>query len=111
MKARFLLAASLSTVLLAACGGSSSEGRSVPVPPAPPVTGVITARFDPAASPSVLPSAINLAFQGTTDLTLNPPVADPGNFGDPAVAISALDGFGTVTPITTSFSSAPNRPR
>lgn len=108
MKARFLLAASLSTVLLAACGGSSSEGRSVPVPPAPPVTGVITARFDPAASPSVLPSAINLAFQGTTDLTLNPPVADPGNFGDPAVAISALDGFGTVTPITTSFSSAPN---
>lgn len=108
MKARFLLAATLSSLLLAACGGSSNEGRGVPVAPVPPVSGIITARFDPAASPSVLPSAINLAFQGTADLTLNPPVADPTNFGDPAVAVSTLDGFGTVTPVTTSFSRAPN---
>jgi len=110
MKARLLLAASVSSLLLAACGGSSNEGRGVPTPEPAPITGVITTCFNPGGvtpgCPTQLPSAINLAFQGTTDLTLNPPVADPGDFGDPAVAISALDGFGTVTPVATAFSRA-----
>lgn len=110
MKARLSLAVSLSAVLLTACGGSSNSDRAAPTAPSTnpngsPVTGVLTARFDPTAG--VLPSATNLAFQGTTDLTLNPPVADPNNFGDPTVAVSALDGWGTVTPVTTSFNAAP----
>jgi pimeloyl-ACP methyl ester carboxylesterase len=71
-----------------------------------PVTAVITARFDP--SNAVVPFPTNLLLQGTTDLTLNIPVADPNNYGDPTVALNALDGFSTVAPWSTSFSTAPN---
>lgn len=71
-----------------------------------PVTGVITARFDP--STAVVPFPTNLLLLGTTDLTLNVPVANPANFGDPAVALNALDGFSTVAPWSTTFSTPPN---
>ena len=54
-----------------------------------------------------MPFPTDLLLQGTTDLTLNIPVANPANYGDPAVAMNALDGFGTVAPWTTTFSSAP----
>jgi pimeloyl-ACP methyl ester carboxylesterase len=69
------------------------------------VTAVITARFDP--SNAVVPFPTNLLLQGTTDLTLNIPVANPANTGDPAVAMNALDGFGTVAPWSTTFSTPP----
>jgi len=69
------------------------------------VTAVITARFDPSAA--VVPFPTNLLLSGTTDLTLNIPVANPANYGDPAVAMNALDGFGTVAPWSTSFSTPP----
>lgn len=55
------------------------------------VTEVLTAQFDPARG--ILPFPHNLLFTGTRDLTLNPPVANPNNPSDPAVALSALDGF------------------
>lgn len=110
MQARLTLSVALASLLLAACGSSSNSPRAVPTPPATntgggPVTGVLTARFDPAAS--VLPLPNNLLFSGTTDLTLNPPVANPNNFGDPLVAVSSLDGWSTVAPITTSFNAPP----
>lgn len=57
------------------------------------VTGVLTAQFNPSAG--LLPFPHNLLFTGTTDLTLNPPVADPTDLSDPTVALSALDGFST----------------
>lgn len=110
MTARILLALSL-TALLAACGGgSNNSSRAVPTPPAnnpggTPVTGVITARFDPTNR--VIPTPNNLLLQGTTDLTLNIPVANPNNFADPTVAVNALDGWSTVAPWSTSFSAAP----
>ena len=110
MTARILLALSL-TALLAACGGgSNNSSRAVPAPPAtnpggPPVTSVITARFDPTNR--IIPTPNNLLLQGTTDLTLNIPVANPNNFGDPTVAVNALDGWSTVAPWSTSFSTAP----
>ncbi len=105
----WFLAASLS-LLLSACGGggnSSSAGS----PPADnsgggPVTAVITARFDP--SNSVVPFPTNLLLSGTTDLTLNIPVSNPNNYADPQVALNALDGFGTITPWSTTFSAPPN---
>ena len=56
-------------------------------------TGVLTANFDPSGG--ILPLPSNLFFLGTTDFTLNPPVADPNDFGDPLVALSAIDGFST----------------
>ncbi len=106
MKLRLLLGSLVSVCVLAACGGSSTVDRAVPQTPATnpggdPVTAVITAQFDPAAG--VLPFPNNLLFSGSTDLTLNPPVADPTDYGDPAVALSALDGFSTVAPWSFSF--------
>ncbi|HBK56871.1 MAG TPA: lipase [Xanthomonadales bacterium] len=110
MKARNHLVAAATAVLLAACGGSSNTDLAVPAPPAQnpgggPVTNVITARFDPANA--VVPFPSNLFFSGTTDLTINVPVANPNNIGDPAVALNALDGFSTVAPWSMTFSRPP----
>src|SRR5688572_21478720 len=98
MQARLTLAIALSALVLAACGSSSNAPRAVESPPAlnddgSPVTGVITARFDPSTGTVPLPN--NLLLSGTTDLTQQPPVADPTNFGDPTAAIGTLDGWST----------------
>ena len=110
MQARKSLALALSSALLAACGGGSNSPRAVATPPAnngngTPVTGVITARFDPTAS--VIPLPNNLLLSGTTDLTLNIPVANPNNYADPQVAVNALDGWSTIGPGQVQFSAAP----
>ena len=105
-----LLLALSSSLFLSACGGGSNSSRAVSAPPATttggtPVTAVITARFDP--SNAIVPFPTNLLLSGTKDLTINIPVADPTNIGDPQVALNALDGFGTVAPWSTTFSAAP----
>ncbi|HRQ65488.1 MAG TPA: hypothetical protein PKZ76_11625 [Xanthomonadaceae bacterium] len=110
MLSRPILAVALSSLLLAACSSSSNAPRAVPTPPATnadgsPVTGIITARFDP--STGVVPFPTNLLLSGTTDLTLNIPGADPNNPGDPINALNRLDGFSTVAPWSASFSVAP----
>jgi hypothetical protein len=110
MKVRNHLVAAATAFLLAACGGSSNTDLAVPSPPARnpdggPVTNIITARFDPTNA--VVPFPTNLFFSGTTDLTVNVPVANPNNIGDPAVALNALDGFSTVAPWSMSFSRPP----
>ncbi|MCK7595100.1 hypothetical protein [Pseudomarimonas salicorniae] len=110
MQARLTLSLALVSLLLAACSSSSNSPRAVDTPPAlnnngSPVTGVITAVFSPSTGAIPLPN--NLLLSGTTDLTLNPPVANPNNFGDPLVAISALDGWSTTAPWTMSFSAPP----
>jgi hypothetical protein len=66
---------------------------------------VLTAAYDPLNG--VFPFPFNLIFQGTTDGTLNPPVADPTDFGDPLVALSALDGFSTTERWVTTFRDFP----
>jgi len=86
---------------------SSNAPRATPAPPAnnpdgSPVTGVLTAKFDPTAG--VLPFPSNLFFKGTTDLTINLPVEDPTNMSDPKVALNALDGFSTTAPWSETFS-------
>lgn len=106
MKLRFLLGSLASALVLAACGGSSSVDRAVPQEPATnpdgsDATAVLEAQFDPANG--VLPFPNNLLLSGSEDLTLNPPVEDPTDFGDPSVALSALDGFSTVAPWSFSF--------
>jgi len=70
------------------------------------VTGVLTADFDPANE--VFPLPWNVLFLGTTDFTLNLPVDDPNNFGDPLVALNAIDGFSTTEKWVTTFSATPN---
>ena len=110
MQARLITAALLPSLFLVACGGGSNSPRAVEAPGAnnnngSPVTAIITAKFDP--SNGVVPFPTNLLLSGTTDLTLNIPVADPTNFGDPKVAMNALDGFSTVAPWSTTFSTPP----
>ncbi len=107
MKYRLIPAFALVVSILAGCGGSSSTPRSEPAPPTTnpdgtPTTDVITANFDP--SNGVLPFPINLLLSGSGDLTINIPVSDPTDFGDPQVALNALDGFSTVSPWTFTFS-------
>jgi len=65
------------------------------------VTDVLTAVFNPSAGQ--LPFPHNLLFTGTKDLTLNPPVANPANISDPAVALSAMDGFSTTEKWVATF--------
>ena len=64
------------------------------------------AKFNPAAGD--VPFPINLLFSGSTDGTLNIPVADPTNLADPRVAMNGLDGFSTVAPLTAQFSGGLN---
>lgn len=108
------LAVALAALSLVACSGGSNSPRAVPAEPARNndgsiVTGIITARFDPAAG--VLPFPNNLLLSGTTDLTLNPPLTpgipanDPRN--SPALALSALDGFSPVAPWSFTLSGPP----
>lgn len=110
MQARLPLVLALTSLFLAACSSSSNSPRAVDTPPAQnnngsPVNGVITAVFSPATGSVPLPN--DLLLSGTRDLTLNPPVANPNNFGDPLVAVSALDGWSTTSPWSLSFSAAP----
>ena len=104
-----LLLALSSSLLLSACGGGSNASHGTDSGASnsggSPVTSVITARFDPTNS--VVPFPTNLLLSGTKDLTLNIPVANPANLGDPKVAMNALDGFSTNAPWSTSFSAAP----
>ncbi|MEE4246721.1 MAG: hypothetical protein V2I33_15020 [Kangiellaceae bacterium] len=52
-----------------------------------------------------IPVPNDILFGGTEDLTINLPVADPNDFGDPLNAISTLDGWSTTAPISIGFSN------
>jgi hypothetical protein len=103
-----LVPLALAGLLLGACSGSSNSPRATPQPPATNtngtyVSGIMTARFDTAVS--AIPFPNNLLIQGTRDLTVNAPAANPNNFGDPTVALNALDGFSTSAAWSTTFSA------
>lgn len=83
------------------------------------MTGVLTASYDPLGlfnpqAEAVTPFPSNLGFFAADaagnlippgDLTLNTPVDDPDNYGDPRVALNALDGFSTTEKWITSFAN------
>ena len=100
MKKLVLSLAVTSALGLAGCGGDETISRvqenlddnGTTVLPASRVV------FDPSNGVLSIPN--DLLFSGTTDGTLNIPVADPTDFADPSVAISALDGWSTVNPFT-----------
>lgn len=54
--------------------------------------------FDPANSKLPLPN--DLLFSGTTDGTLSMPNESSGNYVDPQIALGALDGWSTTSPIS-----------
>jgi len=75
------------------------------------ITGVLTAGFDPLDTEGkgpVYPFPFNLFFLdlstfAISDFTLNLPADDPNDFGDPLVALSAIDGFSTTEKWTVKF--------
>jgi hypothetical protein len=96
-------------VLLAGCGGSSSDsigptdptsGNGNPGGGSGSGVGVVHANFVPLSG--VLPYPTDLYFNGSTDGTLNMPVTP---FLPNAAAINALDGFSTNATITARFSA------
>lgn len=92
--------AALPAALLAtmACLDAQAYDYTAPVP------FHALANFDPANS--VIPFPNNLLRLGSKDLTINAPLpSDPAKAG-PVVALNALDGFSTVAPWSTSFSTA-----
>ena len=111
MYVRNLFAAAFCAALIAGCSSGGDSPRAVPTPvpsndDGSPITAVITARFDPATS--TIPFPNNLLLAGTRDLTINAPAVNPANFGDPTVALNALDGFSTVAPLSFQTSATPN---
>ncbi len=111
MYVRNLFAAAVCAALIAGCSSGGDSPRAVPTPTpvnddGSAISSVITARFDPATS--TIPFPNNLLLAGTRDLTVNAPAVNPANFGDPAVALNALDGFSTVAPLSFQTSATPN---
>ncbi|MBD1390789.1 lipase [Neiella sp. HB171785] len=84
----------LAAVLVGCGGGESLKDVAKDQEPAVPFTRI---QFDPAAGVVALPS--DLLLLTTTDGSLDIPVDDPTDVTDPAVALSALDGWGTAAPI------------
>ena len=68
----------------------------------PPAQNTVIANYDPLSG--VLPFPTNLIFSGTTDGSLNAPVVDPNDYGDPAVAMNTMDGYSGIASAYTSFS-------
>lgn len=108
---RRTLGLALATAVLGACSSSTSTPPGVTtVTPitnsnGTPVTGILTARFDPTAG--VLPFPINLLSQGSRDLTINAPISANASAGERALltTLNALDGFSTSSPFTATFSA------
>lgn len=102
MKKAFYGVALISSLVLTAC----SDG---PAEPKVPGSGDGSTKFvAPVYAPgnSELPIPNDLLFNGSTDLTLNIPTADPTDMSDPQNAISALDGWSTHAPFNIEFRGA-----
>ncbi len=88
----------LGTMILTGCSSDKTQDPVIPEN-ADKTVAVYAPGFGSVPVPN------DLLFNGTTDLTINFPVEDPNDYGDPLVAVSALDGWSTVAPIAMSFSN------
>ncbi|KKO45377.1 hypothetical protein VT06_17170, partial [Arsukibacterium sp. MJ3] len=95
MKKLFLTLAITSALGLTAC---LPDGNDAPVTQEEVQIPFARVAFDPGAGNLPVPSDILLG--GTTDGTLNIPVPDAADFGNPQNAINALDGWSTAMPLT-----------
>ncbi|MGD8574281.1 MAG: Ig-like domain-containing protein, partial [Gammaproteobacteria bacterium] len=87
-------------VLISGCGVSSDES----VPPSASPTAGFKVRYAPLGG--IVPFPNDLFLNGSTDGTLNIPVADPTDYSNPLVAINALDGYSTTAAIEATFTDA-----
>ena len=97
-----------SALLLTGCG---SEGPTADLNSVEPTTeqqaqtsGFVVMDF----TNGNIPFPHDALFSGSTDGTLNMPVADESDYSDPKVAMNAVDGFSTSAPMTFSLNTALN---
>jgi pimeloyl-ACP methyl ester carboxylesterase len=104
MDSKSLLMLVLATFALAGCVEDSESVTPSAVPGT--AEGGFKARYVPLAG--IVPFPNDLFFNGSLDGTVNIPVSDPDDLGDPLVAINHLDGFSTTAPIHVRFTDAIN---
>lgn len=95
MKRLILCVAIASALGLTGCGEDSYNELKDKTDPLIPESHMV---FDPANSKVPLPN--DLLFSGTTDGTLSIPGESSGNYVDPQIALGALDGWSTTSPIS-----------
>ncbi|WP_394132639.1 VolA/Pla-1 family phospholipase [Shewanella maritima] len=101
MKRLFLGVAITSALGLTACSEDSYNEAKNNVEPLVPASMMV---FDPANSEVPLPN--DLLFNGTTDGTLAIPGEDGIDYVDPTLALGALDGWSTTSPIAINVALA-----
>ncbi|NNE64675.1 MAG: hypothetical protein HKN34_11380, partial [Gammaproteobacteria bacterium] len=67
-------------------------------------TAAVFSNYDPGNS--IVPSSIDILFSGSEDGTLNIPIIENDPQESVKTALNALDGFSTVTPISTGFTDS-----
>ncbi|GIU54029.1 MULTISPECIES: VolA/Pla-1 family phospholipase [Shewanella] len=93
---RLILGVAIASALgLSGCSEDSTNEAKDSVEPLIPFSQVV---FDPAAGDVPLPN--DLLFNGTTDGTLAIPGEDGVDYVDPTLALGALDGWSTSSPIS-----------
>lgn len=93
-----------SLVGIAGCGGDGPKEPVIPDGTAG-VGGVSLTSPTYSVATGNIPLPNDLLFNGTTNLTLNIPVDDPTDFGDPLVAVGSIDGWSATAPFSFSFSN------
>lgn len=99
MKKLLLVTAISSALTLVGCGSGDDAPPSATQDYQVNATRVV---FDPSGGAVPVPS--NILLSGSVDGTLNIPVADPTDNANPQVALNGLDGWGTHSTLTFSFS-------
>ena len=93
---RLILGVAIASALgLTGCGEDSFNELKDKTEPLVPESHMV---FDPANSKVPLPN--DLLFSGTKDGTLSIPGESSGNYVDPQIALGALDGWSTTSPIS-----------
>jgi len=97
MKKLALSLAIISALGLSACDSETIEDvQKEVIDNGTAVTAQARISYDPANGILSVPN--DLLFSGTTDGTLNIPAEDATDFGDPLVAMNAIDGWSTTNP-------------
>ncbi|MGQ8363904.1 VolA/Pla-1 family phospholipase [Glaciecola sp. 1036] len=105
MKKLLVCTSVLAALGLTGCGGETIDDIRAETEVVTPITRVV---FDPAAGNLNVPNDLLMlpGDDGFFDYTLNIPVADPTDFGDPQNALNVLDGWSTTAPFQINFTTA-----
>ncbi|MFT5711850.1 MAG: Pla-1/cef family extracellular lipase [Glaciecola sp.] len=97
----------LAALGLSGCGGDKLEEIITKATPQTPFSRVV---FDPANGNLNIPNDLLMlpGADGFFDYTLNIPVVDPTNFGDPQNALNILDGWSTNQPFVINVETPSN---